>query len=74
MAGRRRFGRVRKLPSGRYAFRDGARAGDPAYVRLWDMGAGTAFQLQADYVAEHRPQLEDALTGCAGPCLQSPDR
>jgi hypothetical protein len=43
MAGRRRFGRVRKLPSGRYAFRDGARAGDPAYVRLWDMGAGTAF-------------------------------
>jgi hypothetical protein len=51
------------------AFRDGARAGDPAYVRLWDMGAGIAFQLQADYVAEHRTQLEDALTGCADPLL-----
>lgn len=44
------------------AIKRGAAAGDPAYQRLWELGAGTGIQRQADYVRAHRSALEDALT------------
>ena len=44
------------------AFRNGAQAGDRAYVRLWEMGAGTGIQNQIGYVQAHRAELERALT------------
>jgi hypothetical protein len=43
------------------AMSEGARAGEPAYVRLWEMGAGAGIQRQIEYVNVHRPELEDAL-------------
>ncbi len=39
-----------------------AKAGDPAYRRLWAMGAGDGIQRQASYVRDHRAELERALT------------
>jgi hypothetical protein len=36
-------------------------AGDPAYVRLWEMGAGEGIERQIGYVARHRGELEQAL-------------
>jgi hypothetical protein len=42
-------------------FKDGARAGDLAYARLWEMGAGTGIRNQAAYVEAHRPELESAF-------------
>ncbi|MGO9081084.1 MAG: hypothetical protein ACLQDY_18945 [Streptosporangiaceae bacterium] len=38
-----------------------AEAGDAAYVRLWELGAGTGIQRQAEFVRAHRRELEDAL-------------
>lgn len=42
-------------------FKDGAQAGDPAYVRLWEMGAGSGIRDQITYVEAHRPELEEAF-------------
>lgn len=43
------------------AFKSGHAAGDPAYVRLWEMGAGDGIERQIGYVARHRGELEHAL-------------
>jgi hypothetical protein len=43
------------------AFKDGAAAGDPAYQRLWELGAGTGILRQIEYVQAHRSALENAL-------------
>jgi hypothetical protein len=43
-------------------FRDGAQRGDPAYVRLWEMGAGTGIRNQIGYVQAQRSELERAFT------------
>jgi phosphotransferase family enzyme len=42
-------------------FKDGAQAGDQAYVRLWEMGAGSGIMSQIAYVEAHRPELEEAF-------------
>jgi hypothetical protein len=42
-------------------FKSGHAAGDPAYVRLWEMGAGDGIERQIGYVARHRGELEHAL-------------
>jgi hypothetical protein len=42
-------------------FRDGAKTGDPAYLRLWQAGAGDGIRRQIDYVIRNRSALEDAL-------------
>jgi Phytanoyl-CoA dioxygenase (PhyH)/Phosphotransferase enzyme family len=39
----------------------GAQAGDPAYQRLWELGAGAGIQRQIGYVQANRSALEDAL-------------
>lgn len=44
------------------AIRQGAEAGDPAYQRLWELGAGAGIQRQIGYVQANRPALETALT------------
>jgi Phosphotransferase enzyme family len=46
----------------RRAIKQAADAGDPAYQRLWDMGAGAGVQRQIGYVLAHRSALQDALT------------
>jgi Phosphotransferase enzyme family len=43
------------------AVEQGASAGDPAYARLWEMGAGNGIQRQIDYVRHHRAELERVL-------------
>jgi Phosphotransferase enzyme family len=43
------------------AIRHGAEVGDPAYQRLWELGAGTSIQRQIEYVQANRSVLEDAL-------------
>jgi Ser/Thr protein kinase RdoA (MazF antagonist) len=43
-------------------FKQGAKEGDPARHRLWEMGAGTGIQHQIAYVRAHRSALESALT------------
>jgi Phosphotransferase enzyme family len=43
------------------AIKHGADAGDPAYLRLWELGAGTGIERQADFVQAHRSPLENAL-------------
>jgi hypothetical protein len=48
--------------AGLHAIKQAADAGDPAYQRLWEMGAGAGIQRQIDYVHAHRSALEDALT------------
>lgn len=45
----------------RRAIKQAADAGDPAYRRLWDMGAGAGVQRQIGYVLAHRSALQDAL-------------
>lgn len=44
------------------AIKHGAETGDPAYRRLWELGAGAGIERQIDYVRAHRSALEDALT------------
>jgi aminoglycoside phosphotransferase (APT) family kinase protein len=44
------------------AIKHGAESGDPAYQRLWKLGAGMGIERQIDYVRAHRSALEDALT------------
>ena len=48
--------------AGRRAIKQAADAGDPAYQRLWDMGAGAGVQRQIGDVLAHRSALQDALT------------
>jgi hypothetical protein len=48
--------------AGRRAIKQAADAGDPAYQRLWDMGAGAGVQRQIGYLLAHRSALQDALT------------
>ncbi len=43
------------------AIEKGAQAGDPAYQRLWDLGAGDGIRRQVAYVEKHRQELEEAL-------------
>lgn len=43
------------------AIKSAADKGDPAYVRLWEMGAGEGIQRQITYAQRHRSQLEQAL-------------
>jgi len=42
-------------------FHDQARAGDPAYQRLWQAGAGDGIRRQINYVTRNRSALHDAL-------------
>jgi hypothetical protein len=44
------------------AIKDGADAGDPAYQRLWELGAGRGIQRQIEYAQTHRSALEAAFT------------
>jgi aminoglycoside phosphotransferase (APT) family kinase protein len=44
------------------AIKHGADAGDPAYQRLWELGAGDGIQRQTAYVQANRSALEDALS------------
>jgi hypothetical protein len=53
---------IDRQPAVHDAIKRGAAASDPAYQRLWELGAGTGIQRQADYVRAHRSALEDALT------------
>jgi len=53
---------VERQRAGRRAIMQAADAGDPAYQRLRDMGAGTGVQRQIGYVLAHRSTLQDALT------------
>jgi Phosphotransferase enzyme family len=43
------------------AMESAAKAGDPMYVRLWEMGAGDGISRQIDYVRRHREELTLAL-------------
>ncbi len=53
---------LQRQRAGRRAIKHAADAGDPAYRRLWDMGAGAGVQRQIGYVLAHRSALQDALT------------
>lgn len=44
------------------AVEQGAEAGDPAYQRLWELGAGNGIRRQINYVQKHCHELEQALT------------
>lgn len=44
------------------AIKRAADAGDPAYQRLWDMGAGAGVRRQIGYVSAHRSALRAALS------------
>jgi len=43
------------------AIKRGAETGDPAYQRLWSLGAGDGIQRQIHFVQRHRHDLETAL-------------
>ncbi len=43
------------------AIEQGAEAGDPAYQRLWELGAGDGIRRQINYVQKHCHELEQAL-------------
>lgn len=45
----------------RAAIEQGVHAGDPAYQRLWELGAGDGIHRQVHYVETHRHELEQAL-------------
>lgn len=44
------------------AIKHGAETGDPAYRRLWSLGAGHGIQRQIQFVQSHRHDLQAALT------------
>ncbi|MGI9000827.1 MAG: phosphotransferase [Pseudonocardia sp.] len=52
---------IERQLAARTAIEQGAQAGDPAYERLWELGAGDGIDRQMRYVRRHRHELERAL-------------
>lgn len=52
---------IERQLAARTAIAQGAHAGDPAYQRLWELGAGDGIQQQVHYVETHRHEIEQAL-------------
>jgi len=52
---------IKRQSAASAAIERGAQAGDPAYQRLWELGARDGIQRQIRYVEQHREDLEQAL-------------